>query len=188
MENKAVDTPNPTGTEPESPPISAEEMVMQLRAYRERIPNYGQLTQKQAQQLRPFARLKPAFLAASFNAIGASDTVVSAVNGETPAELTQVQADVMRWKAVEDELKALLKGVSTANLIRMHRIGLAALQAYGVTRQLVRRAENADLLPHVAEMQRLAKPTRKRAGSTQPAPEPQPAPAPADPHPAPSQS
>lgn len=186
MENKAVAVPTPTGTEPE---ILPEDLVTQLRAYRERIPKYGQLTEQQAKQLRPYAQLKPAFLAASFNAIGASATVVSAVNGETPAVLTQEQADVMRWKAVEDELKALLKGVNTANLIRLHRIGLAALQAYGVSRQLVRRPENADLLPHVQEMKRLVKPRKKAAVAEPPEPQPTPTtPVSADTHPAPSKS
>jgi hypothetical protein len=188
MENQAVDIPIPTATDPESTSIAPEDLVTQLRAYRERIPKYGQLTVAQAKQLRPYARLKPAFLTASFNAIGASSTVVSAVNGETPAVLTQEQVDVVRWRAVEDELKSLLKGVAAANLIRMHRIGLAALQAYGVSQQLVRRPENSDLLPHVQEMKRLSKP-RKKAATTQPPPDPQPAPAPttavpADSHPA----
>jgi hypothetical protein len=186
MENISSTTPVPAGTDPATAEISPEDLVTQLRAYRERIPKYGQLTVAQAQQLRPFARLKPAFLSASFNAIGASDTVVSAVGG-TPAELTQEQVDVVRWKAVEDELRAMLKGVATANLIRMHRVGLAALQAYGVTRQLVRAPENADLLPHVHEMKRFVRPRKKAEPQTVPATQ-TPSPASPDPHPAPLKS
>jgi hypothetical protein len=47
-----------------------------------------------------------------------------------------------------------MKGVA-ANLTRRHRIGRAALQAYGVTQMLIRNPDNAVLLPHLAEMKHL---------------------------------
>ncbi|HEX9981981.1 MAG TPA: hypothetical protein VGF69_01835, partial [Thermoanaerobaculia bacterium] len=40
----------------------------------------------------------------------------------------------------EDELRTLLEGVSAANLIRRHRLGVTVLQAYSISRQLVRTA------------------------------------------------
>ena len=57
-------------------------------------------------------------------------------------------------------------GCTTANLSRCHRLGLTALQTYGVTRQLARKPENADLLPHLAIMQSLNRLGRRKKRPT----------------------
>ena len=106
----------------------------------------------------------PGFVNASISAIGASPVVLSAV-GMTPEAMQQAATEVQQWTVVEDELRAMLKGVAAANLTRRHRIGRAALQAYGVTRMLVRKPDNADLLPHFAEMKRLNRFGRGRSKS-----------------------
>lgn len=178
------------GTDPAPMPITPEELVAQLRAYRERIPNYGQLTIAEAQKRRKAASLKQGFVVASINAAGASETVQTAL-GQTPAAMQEQQAEIVRWAAVEDELRAMLKGVMAANLVRRHQLGTTALQTYSISRNLVRQPEHADLLPHVQEMTRLSK--RKKADK-KPAPTPadpapqQTTPSPAPQHPAPSQS
>ena len=80
--------------------------------------------------------------------------------------------------AVEDELKAMLAGVSAGNLVRRYRLGLTSMQAYYIARQLVRQAEHAVLLPYVKAMREANKFGRKRR--TRPADTPvTPAPAPA---------
>jgi hypothetical protein len=135
-------------------PVQPELMVEQLRALRQQIPEYAQLTVSDAKTLRGPATADAGFVTAAINAIGASPVVQSAV-GLTPEALRQEASEVVRWVAVEDELRAMLKGVATANLTRRHRVGLAALQAYGISRMLVRKPEHANLLPHVAEMKRL---------------------------------
>lgn len=97
--------------------------------------------------------------------------------GHTHVELREESDAAGRWTAVEDELRAMLKGVVAANLIRRHRVGLAALQAYSISRQLIRQKEHGDLLPHVQGMKRLSKFGRRRT-SVQPAPSPTPVPQP----------
>jgi hypothetical protein len=178
-------------TDPAPVPITPEDLVTQLRAYRERIPNYGQLTILQAQQRRKAASLKPGFVVASINAAGASETVQSAL-GQSPAAMQDQQSEIVRWTAVEDELRAMLKGVVSANLVRRHRLGTAALQTYAISRNLVRQPEHADLLPHVQEMTRLSKRTKKADKKTEQKPadpaSQQTTPSPAEPHPAPSHS
>ena len=52
----------------------------------------------------------------------------------------------------------------------MHRLGLAVMQAYNVSRQLVRQEEHAHLLPHVERMAQLRKLSRRR---NKPATEPE---------------
>ena len=186
METQTLDaqtpTQTPTATEPPIVPIAPEDLVAQLRAYRQRIPDYGQITTAAAAQLHRAASVKPALVYASVNAIGASDVVQSAV-GSTPSVVLQAHTDAIRWSAVEDELRAMLKGVSAANLARRHFVGFTALQAYGVARRLVRQKAHADLLPHVDEMKRLSR-TRKKSDN----PEPQAPASTTTPHPSSSQS
>jgi hypothetical protein len=118
------------------------------------IPDYVQMPAASLATIRCVAHVNPDFTMAAINSVGASPAVESVV-GQTPEFLRQEADQSNRWTVVEDELRAMLKGVTTANLVRKHRLGLAALQAYAVSRQLVRKEEHADLLPHVAEMKRL---------------------------------
>jgi hypothetical protein len=101
---------------------------------------------------------------------------VQAAVGRTNVNLREENEDAGRWTAVEDELRAMLKGMAAANLIRRHRIGLAALQTYNISRQLIRQKEHADLLPHVQGMRRLSNFGRPRRNAPQPEPQPQPQP------------
>ena len=134
--------------------VTPEELIEQLRAIRAHIPDYVQLTIADAATLRTVAHVSPQFLHASVNSVGASQPLQAAL-GRNPEELRQEEDSLTRWSAVEDELRATLQGVISANLTRRHRLGLTALQAYQISRQLVRQPGNRDLLPHVEEMRRL---------------------------------
>jgi hypothetical protein len=149
--------------------LEPEAIVEQLRALRLQIPDYHQLQVTDARSLRRVAHVAGDFIQATINTAGASPQVQT-VLGKTPAELRQEDGDAGRWTAVEDELRAMLKGVAAANLTRRHRIGLTALQTYGIARQLVRQKENANLLPHVQEMKRLNTFGRSRRKTPPPAP------------------
>src|SRR5262249_43311911 len=63
-----------------------------------------------------------------------------------PEAMLAESPEAARWIAVEDELRAMLHGVATANLNRHSRLGMTALQAYGISRHLVRQPEHAHLL------------------------------------------
>jgi hypothetical protein len=167
---------NTTNT-PQTPTAAGnpEDVVAQLRAIRQTIPDYGQVPVATRKTMRAASAVPVHFVNASINTIGASSTVQTAV-GRTPEELLQESNDVARWSAVEDELRAMLDGVAATNLARRHRLGLTALQTYGVTRQLARKPENADLLPHLSIMQSLNRFGRKKKTSDQtPSPNPIPA-------------
>jgi len=104
--------------------------------------------------------------------------------GHSAEELQLIAETCARWTPVEDELRAMLSGVSSANLTRRHILGRAALLTYGVSKRLVKLPEHADLLPHLAEMRRTNRSGRRRksAGQPQPqvpAPTPEPSPSPA---------
>jgi len=166
-------------------PLTPEQIVEQLRVLRQHVPDFGPLSVPEATALRTTAKIHPEFALASINTIGASATIAQAVDHDAPSLITErIEAD--RWSAVEDELRTMLKGVSAAILARRYRIGLASLQAYSIARQLVRKKENADLLPHVENMRRTNRLGRRKPATTAapqapsspttPAPTPAPAP------------
>jgi hypothetical protein len=142
--------------------VTPEALVEQLRALLLHIPEYAQLTVPNAALLRSAAAANREFVQAAINTVGASPSVQSAL-GVAPLAMRTEADDVLRWSAVEDQLRAMLKGVAAANLTRRHRLGLTALQAYTISRSLVRKAEHAGLLPYVAEMKRANRFGRKPA-------------------------
>ncbi|HEX6095440.1 MAG TPA: hypothetical protein VF432_03870 [Thermoanaerobaculia bacterium] len=159
-------------------PLTPEQIVEHLRMLRGHVPDFGPLPTPSAMALRTTARIPAEFVLASINTVGAAKPIASAIQSDAPALLTE-REDVDRWSAVEDELRTMLNGVAAANLARRHRIGLAALQTYSIARQLVRKKEHADLLPHVENMRRANRFGRKRtvpqdAKPVQPAPDPAP--------------
>ena len=151
--------------------IGAKELVEALRQFVPLIPDYTHLSNDQIYALRRAATLDPEWVQEAVNAIGASPTVERAV-GDTYEDLREEIADISRWTDVEQQLYAMLKGVRAANLVRRHRIGLKALQAYGIIRQLIRQPEHRDLLTHfekLKQMNKLGK--RKKKEEDEPEPE-----------------
>jgi hypothetical protein len=132
-------------------PIEPEELVEELRRLRERIPNYGQLTIRQAQSMVRVAHLPVQFVQAGLSAAGGYSGTKT-LTGWTGDELRQQQEEAARWTAVEDELTVMLQGVGAANLKRRHVIGQAVLQIYTVMRGLVKQKEHSDLIPFVEMM------------------------------------
>lgn len=167
---------NATAGAQEPAAVTPDAIIEQLRAIRQQIPEYTQLAIPDAKAIRRVAHINSDFIDAAINAVGASEVVQTAV-GRTNENLRDENEEAGRWTAVEDELRAMLKGVVAANLVRRHRVGLAALQTYNISRQLIRQKEHADLLPHVQGMKRLSKFGRRRK-IAQPPSEPQPQPAP----------
>jgi hypothetical protein len=174
---KSVNQASAVTTASDAPVLmTPEAMVDQLRVMREQIPEYVQLAVPDAQSLRPEANLHPEFAQAAINALG-----VEGVVGQTPEALQGDAEAAARWSKVEDELKAMLNGVSSANLTRRNRLGRAALLAYVVSKKLVKSPEHADLLPHLVEMRRTMR-LGKRKSKQQPQ---TPAPPPSEPTPTP---
>ena len=166
----------PINPSPQPQPLTAEELVETLRALRQRIPEYVQLSLPDAKSIRALAHINPQFKQAAINAVGASGVVADAI-GLTAEELQQINEDADRWSAAADELRAMLQGVVASILTRRQRVGVASLQAYSITRQLVRHEDHADLLPHLREMKRLNRFGRHRLKAS-PGPAPAPVPAP----------
>lgn len=157
----------PAGTDPAKPALTADEMISMLRDMRERIPNFTQLTVANVRAMVPAASLHPDFVLGSIHVTGASP-VVQQVVGVPPDSLLQDASDDDSWSVAEEEMRGLLKGLAAANLVRRHRLGKAALLAYNVSRQLVQKPENVNLIPHVEQLQRLRRLGRRKKTGQQP--------------------
>ncbi|HXH37470.1 MAG TPA: hypothetical protein VNN08_02480 [Thermoanaerobaculia bacterium] len=134
-----------------SVPSDPVELVQELRRFRERIPNYGQLTVQQAQSMTRVANLPPEFVNAGLVAAKGYDKTET-LTGMTGEELWQLREADGPWTMLEDELVVLLRGVHAANLKRRHTIGQAVLQLYTVLRSLIKQKEHSYLIPFVAMM------------------------------------
>ena len=155
----AADIPQPAPTK-----LPPEEIVDQLRALSMRMGEVTPLTAAQRKALRGRLRTSNPILQASINVIGALDNVSQAV-GQPADEVRALENEANRWTAVEDELRKMLNGVTGANLIRRLRVDLIAAQAYTIGSQLARDPANAILLPHVLEIKRLKRFSRRRKGA-----------------------
>jgi len=172
---QSADGPLPTSMTP-------EQLVEQLRALRQSVPDVEPLTDQERAIARQQSRLGRSAEAVqeSINVIGASDLVTNGL-GMTPADAQQFLADNGRWSVVEAELRAFLNGMSDANLIRRQRTAIIAAKAYGIAKEVAR--DNPDVRPQVKHIQRLRSlARRKRAAAGVPqAPQspstPEPAPA-----------
>ena len=158
----AADVPQPAPTT-----LAPEEIVDHLRAIGARMGEVTPLTAAQRKALRGRIRTPNPILQASINVIGALDNVSQAV-GQPADEVRSLQSEANRWTAVEDELRTMLNGVSGANLIRRLRIDVLAAQAYTIGSQLARDPANAVLVPHVQEIKRLKRFSRRKKGAQAP--------------------
>ena len=154
--------------------LEPEAVVELLRAMRAQLGEVTPLTRSERQLLRRRSKTSNPVLQASINMIGAHDQVSLAV--AQPADgVRRLYDEANRWTAVEDELRTMLEGVAGANLVRRQRVTLIAGQAYNIGTQLARDPANAVLRPHVEEIKRLKRSTRrKKPGEAPPSPAPTP--------------
>jgi hypothetical protein len=153
----AADTPQPPVTN-----LEPEIVVEQLRSIRSQLAEVKPLTPSQKRALSEQSRKQSdAILASSINVIGALDTIAQAI-GQKPEDVRRVQSDWNRWTAVIDELRGLLNGVEGANLVRRQQLTLIAQQAVAIGVQLARNPANAVLVPHITEVKRLKKFSKRK--------------------------
>lgn len=170
-QNTAVSSTETTGsTGNTSSTVTPVEAIAIVRALRDRIPNWNPLPRAEAQRLHSAASLNQDFIAVTVSAVGTSEKVSTAISTSKDA-LQQLTIESTEWRQVEDEIRSLLLGVRGANLVRDHGIGLTALQAYSISRQLVRKEDNKDLLAHVDQLRRMGRRGKRKASST-PSPAP----------------
>jgi D-serine deaminase-like pyridoxal phosphate-dependent protein len=175
-------TPNATAaTDPQAPTFSPDQFTTGLRALMAQVPAVPTLSRKERLLLQRNRHASDSEVQAAINVVQASEKVAGVVDEKTD-EIQVLLEENNRWTAAENELKAALKKLSDANLVRQERVTAFAIQTYGIGTQLAKRPENSELVPHVQEIKRLRSRRRKTATSGTPTPTPVPTtPAPAPP-------
>jgi hypothetical protein len=167
-------TTQAAGTPQPNPSLTPEVIVEQLRAIGSQIPEATPMTPDQRKTLRTLGRTAKngEILQTTISMVGTTDVISSAV-GHDADGVRQLCDDSNRWAVVEDELRALLNGISSANLVRRQQLAAIADTAYGVGQKLSRYPGHAGLVPHVAEIKRLkSSGRRKKAPKTPQSPVP----------------
>ena len=158
-----------------APTLPPEAVIEQLRAMRTQIGEVNELTPAQRRVLAVRARASIPVLQASIDVIGAQEIVSQAI-GQPAAEVRQMFEETTRWTSVENELRAMLNGVAGANLVRRERLVFIARQAANIGTQLARAPAHKVLVPHVQEVKRLKRFTRRKKAAAEPEPPQSPAP------------
>lgn len=146
-------------------PIDAAELRETLERVQERIAGFRPLTNEEIIAIRKASSLDRDWVVQTVGALGSSETLQHAV-GTTSEELLAEIAEEREWDLAEKQMHALLKGMAATNLARRHRIGLKALQIYGIARHLIRQPEHHHLIPfveHLQQMNKLGKRKKKKA-------------------------
>ena len=141
--------------------------MKQLRTLNSQIPAVTPMTPQERQKSRNRSRTSHDVLKASISVIGA-DGLLSQAVGQPPDAVQELVDESLRWQRAEDELRAMLNGVTGANLVRRLRLSALAARACGIGTQLAKDPEHAALVPHVQEVKRLRKIERRKKQATTP--------------------
>ncbi len=173
MTNIPVDPANPTT--PVNHSLSAQELIDQIRAMRERIPYFTiPETPSDGVRLVRGASVPAAFVELTAVALKNSPALVRG-GGADPEQLRDMQTYATAYSPFADELEALALFVRHSVLAAKHNAGTEAFTTYELAKRLAKRPATADLRPHVADMRRALVAGRRKAKVT-PAPGPSPAP------------
>jgi hypothetical protein len=151
--------------------LSAQEAMDQLRALAQQLPDIAPLTKEERETARRRARVARNVVDATISVIGNSDPVESAI-GQPVDEVKQFVSDNADWREVEDQFRAVLKGISDANLVRRQRLAILTARVYLIGQQVARDPQNAELRPHLDEVKR-QKALARRKKPAKPVPAPQ---------------
>jgi len=147
-----------------------EDLVERLRAIGSELDEIKPLSFEERRNLRNKIKTSEDVLQKSVSIIDASDKVANAI-GWSAEDVLEIFSERRRWSFVESELRTLLNGVSSANLVRRHQLEVIAGHAYAIAARLARDPANAILIPLVEEMQRLRKLERRRKPARRTEPE-----------------
>lgn len=150
----------------------AQTLIAQIRAFRQQIPKL-QIPEpgRTRRNLVAAATLPPEFIELTSVTVRNSAALTRA--GADPDQSRDLTSYAEAYGPVADELESLAHFVRHSVAMAKNTVGSDALTTYALATRLARRPETADLAPHVADMRRLLKRTRK-AKAQAPAPTPTP--------------
>jgi hypothetical protein len=160
----------------------AQTLIAQIRAFRQQIPKLQIPEPGQTRRnLSSAASVPPEFI--ELISVTLRNSAALARNGADPDQSNDLMSYAEAYGPVADELESLAHFVRHSVTAAKNKAGSDALTTYALAQRLARRPETAELAPHVADMRRLLKRTRKAkaqtpATPTTPTPTPTPTPKP----------
>ena len=152
----------------------AQACVEEIRAMRQRIPNFVIPESKKAtQRLSTAASVPKEFIELAAVAVKNSAMLVRG-SGADPAQIRDFVNFAQAYAPVADELEALAHFIRHSVALARNKAGNDALTTYALAQRLAKRPETADLAPHVDDMRRVLSARFRKAGSRKPASTPAP--------------
>ncbi|HEV7486261.1 MAG TPA: hypothetical protein VGQ65_11310 [Thermoanaerobaculia bacterium] len=157
----------------------AQACVEDIRAMRQRIPNFVIPESKKAgQRLATVASIPKEFIELAAVAVKNSAMLVRG-SGTDPAQIRDFMSFAEAYAPVADELEALAHFIRHSVALARNKAGSDALTTYALAQRLAKRAETAELAPLVNDMRgalgpRFRKAKAKQTTPTAPVPAPRP--------------
>jgi len=143
----------------------AQACVEEIRAMRQRIPNFVIPESKKAgQRLASAASVPQEFIELAAVAVKNSAMLVRG-SGTDPAQIRDFVSFAQAYAPVADELEALAHFIRHSVTVARNIAGSDALTTYALAQRLAKRPETADLAPHVDDMRRVLGTRFRKAGS-----------------------
>ena len=150
----SVVTPNPYSE-------AAHARVQELRQWRETIPHINVSTiVTDTNRLSNAASVSPEFVELTTVAVANQKSLVRS-EGATPDEIRDLMRYAEAYSPLADELEAMAQFVRHSVTAARNKAGFEALTTYSLAQRMSKRAENAALKPHVADMRRALGRVRK---------------------------
>jgi len=173
---------------PETGPLShtaaAQELIAEIRATRQKIPNFTIPDSLRAKQsIAGVAAIPPPFVERAMVAISNSPALVRQGAPE-PERIRDLMSYAAAYDAYADELEAMASFVRHSIAAARHQAASEALTTYALAQRLAKIPATADLAPHVADMRNaLGKRVSRKTKATPSTPPVAPAPSPVMPPP-----
>ena len=138
----------------------AQARVLEIRAIRERIPNFV-IPSGHGRHMNVAASVPEAFIEQAVVAVVNNPALVS--GSPDPARVRDLMSYAAAYVPVAVELEALARFIRHSAAMARYRAGTEALAVYAIAQRLAKQPETADLAPVVAEMRRTLGKTRRKA-------------------------
>jgi hypothetical protein len=136
-------------------------LINEVRAMRDRIPNFAIPSRGDGRRLAPAASVPPEFIELTAVAITTSKPLKRGGAME-PDRSRDAMRFASAYHPLAEELEAMAHFVRHTITAVMNEVGSDALATYALAKRLAKRPATADLLPHVEHMRRALGRGKKR--------------------------
>jgi hypothetical protein len=145
---------------------AAKALLDKIRALRAEVPRFvTEVPPRERRRLVPPAAVPPAVMESASVAIQSSERLAAAAATDA-ATLRDTYSYALAYEAVARELQAFAASVTHTVRVQRAAAGASALDVLALARRLARQKDGAELLPHVADMQRKLNRGRGRKAAT----------------------